>query len=184
MLGARRGDNPKQIQSSDDQLHCHSGQQDSKDYFGNNQTGGPQPLCLLVGAFDYAIFANIDKVAAARTTIELRLTKVALDKESKRQRESRSVIEMRVTVLAKDVPQEIYSLPEIRKPKEDWYWAIYFGYYGEKVSNIKSTIAFKGDLSVADLFNISRVASVVHISAIVRDVLAYVDRGEPNGLRM
>ena len=48
MFGAGRRDDPEQIQSSDDQLHCDSGQQDSKYNFGNNQTGGPQAFCHLV----------------------------------------------------------------------------------------------------------------------------------------
>jgi hypothetical protein len=113
--------------------------------------------------------------AAARNAIELRLTNEALNKERKRQREESA--EIRVVVLAKDVPREIYSLPELKKPEEDWYWAIYFGYYGKKVSELESTIAFKGNLPVSEVLEISRVASVVHISAIVRDVFAYVEQG-------
>ena len=78
-------------------------------------------------------------------------------------------------IFPEDVAQEIYSLPELKEPKVDWYWAIHFGYYKTRWKwKLESTVAFKGKVSVADLFTASRVASFVHISAIVRDVFAYV----------
>ncbi len=109
--------------------------------------------------------------ATARSAIESRLTIAAVEKERLRGR--RGSAEEPTYAFAHEVAQAIYTLPELKQPKADWYWAIYFGYYDKKVSELESTIAFKGNLSVADLFTPVRVASVVHISAIVRDVFAY-----------
>ena len=114
--------------------------------------------------------------AAARTAIEFRLAEVALAKE--RQRGERGSATTPVYATAEEVAQEIYDLPELRQPKADWYWAIYFFYYDTKVSELARTIAFKGEMSAADLFNTYRVGTIVHISAIVRDVCAYVERGD------
>jgi hypothetical protein len=112
--------------------------------------------------------------AAARTAIENRLAEAALSKERRRGR--RGSADSPVYVSGEEVSQEIYNLPELKQAKADWYWAIYFGYYDKKVSELESTIAFKGDESVATLFGMSRVSTVVHISAIVRDVFAYVEQ--------
>jgi hypothetical protein len=114
--------------------------------------------------------------AAARTAIELRLAEAALAKE--RRRGQRGSATSPVYVSTEEVSQEIYSLPELKQAEADWYWAIYFGHYDKKASELESTIAFKGALSVAKLFDPSLVASVVHISAIVRDVFSYVEQNE------
>jgi hypothetical protein len=111
--------------------------------------------------------------AAARRAIEVRLANAALEKERRRGR--RSSAECPVYVLGEEVAQEIHSLPELKQPNVDWYWAIYFGLYEDKVSELANTIAFKGELSVAK--EVSRVASILHISAIVRDVFEYVEQG-------
>jgi DNA-binding transcriptional MerR regulator len=115
--------------------------------------------------------------AAARTAIELRLADATLEKERKKQRRGRA--DSGVSVLASNIAREIFGLPELKKPNEDWYWAIYSR--GNKESELGSTIAFKGDVSVADLCSGSKVASVVHISEIVRDVFAFVEQRTPNG---
>ena len=117
--------------------------------------------------------------ATARKAIESRLVHAAVKKE--RRRGVRGSATSPVYVLKDEVAQEIYSLPELKQPTVDWYWAIYFGYYDKKASQLESTIAFKGKLSVADLFTASRVTSVLHISAIVRDVLAFVEQNKSHG---
>ena len=115
--------------------------------------------------------------AAARTAIELRLAHAALNKE--RQRGRRGDANTPTYVLGDEVAQEIFNLPELTQRNADWYWAIYFGcHYEQKESEIQSTIAFKGSRPVSDLFTPERVASVVHISTIARDVLAYGERGD------
>lgn len=100
--------------------------------------------------------------AAARTAIELRLTEAALPKERRRGE-------------GEGVDQEIYRLPEFQQREEDWYWVVRFDYRGNdrKASELERTIAIKGGIPVAKVC--SRVASVVHIWAIVSDVLAYVE---------
>jgi hypothetical protein len=100
--------------------------------------------------------------AAARTAIELRLLEAALPKERRRGE-------------GQEVAQEIYNLPEFQQGKEDWYWVVRFEYgdHDRKVPELERTIAIKGSEPVAKVC--SRVASVVHISAIVRDVLEYVE---------
>src|SRR5262249_40295694 len=96
----------------------------------------------------------------------------ALDKERRRGRRGNATTP--TFVLPKEIAKEIYKLPELKQPKADWYWAIYFGRYERNEPELESTIAFRGNRPVADLFGSSRVATVLHISAVVRDVLAYV----------
>ena len=103
--------------------------------------------------------------------IENRLAYTALEKE--RQRGRRGGPQEAVYLFKEEVAQAIYSLPELRQPKADWYWAIYF----DDESNIglpTFTAAFKGNLTVSRAC--SRVTTIVHISAIVRDVLSYVEK--------
>lgn len=79
-------------------------------------------------------------------------------------------------VIAEEVAQEIYSLPELRQPNAQWYWAIYSAYYDKKVPELMRTVAFKGNQPMADLFSTHRVGTIVHISAIVRNVFAYAEQ--------
>lgn len=111
--------------------------------------------------------------SAARTVIENRLATTALEKE--RERGRRGGPNEAVYVLKDEVAEAIYTLPELRQPKANWYWAIYF----DDESNIglpTFTAAFKGNLTVAKAC--SRVTTIVHISSIVRDVLSYVEKAQ------
>jgi hypothetical protein len=104
--------------------------------------------------------------ARARMAIKLRLEGAASPKELQPGRY--------------DVAEEIYKLPELQQPKAGWYWVITFGYvgHGRKEPEPERTVAIKGDVPVAK--TCPRVASVVHISAIVRDVLGYVETSAPH----
>jgi hypothetical protein len=95
--------------------------------------------------------------ASAKTAIELRLVEAALPKERRRG-------------AGEEIAKEIYSLPELRQRKSDWWWVISYG-NDRKASELERTMAVKGSVPIAKVC--PRVASVVHISAIVRDVLAY-----------
>jgi hypothetical protein len=111
--------------------------------------------------------------ASARTVIENRLVEAALEQERKQGR--RGGPHEAVYVLKEEVAEAIYSLPELSQPKADWYWAILF----EDNSNIGRptfTAACKGNLAISKVC--SRVTTVVHISAIVRDVLSYVKKAQ------
>lgn len=112
--------------------------------------------------------------ATARTAIELRLAEAALAKERLRGR--RGSAGSSNFVFAKEVAQEIYRLPELKQPDAEWYWAIYFGFYDKKASEIARTVAFQGTVPLGDLLTTHRVASIVHISAIVRSVFAYAEQ--------
>jgi hypothetical protein len=98
---------------------------------------------------------------AARTAIELRLVHTKLPDERRRWKED-------------EVAEAIYSLPEFQRRNEDWYWVINFRYdHDRKVSEPSRTIAINGKTPVAKVCPES-VASVLHISAIVREVFEYV----------
>ena len=112
--------------------------------------------------------------SAARTAIESRLTLAAMTKERRKGRRGDAATP--TFVLREEIAEEIYQLPEFKQAKTDWYWAIYFGRYERREAELESTIAFRGDQPVSTLFDPSRVVTVLHISAIVRDVLEYASR--------
>jgi hypothetical protein len=101
--------------------------------------------------------------AAARTAIELRLVEAKLPDERRWKGD--------------EVAKAIYGLPEFQRRSEDWYWVIYFGYdQDRKVSEPNRTRPIKGNTPLAEVCRRERVASVLHISAIIRDVFTYVER--------
>ena len=74
--------------------------------------------------------------------------------------------------------REVLDLPEIRQrnTKANWYWAIHSSSM-EGTSEPVRTDAFKRRMPVADIVNPEeRIASILFVTAIVRDVFAYVEQ--------
>lgn len=108
--------------------------------------------------------------AAARRAIELRLVTTAFDSVRPTLRAGFA----RRAVEEKEPPKQICNLPELKQPISDWYWAIYYGPYKKKSAELGETIAFKGDVTAAQIA--STLVTIVPISNIVRELFAYVER--------
>jgi hypothetical protein len=107
---------------------------------------------------------------AARRAIELRLATAAFESVRPPIRSSSAPN----TANSKQPPREICNLPELEQPVSDWYWAIYYGPHKKKSAEPADTVAFKGDVTAAQIA--SALVTIVPISNIVRELFAYVER--------